>query len=124
METIVALLITLLIVTGILYLLVKGFLSGSLTPNQPVRYIILFVIGVFVSGAILYLYSNFGVDTPLFNRIGVLAAIIFVTYLEIKRKQNDSENNENRKMAKLLGTLLIIFWVLVLVPLVLGVLFK
>jgi hypothetical protein len=118
-----ALLIILVIVTGITYLFVKGYLSGFLGPNLPLRYIVLFIIGVLVSGTILYLYSYFEIDAELFDRIGVFAGFIFVAWLEIKKK-NSKPHVEERRMDKLATGLFISFWILMIVPLVFAVLFN
>ncbi|MBU9720129.1 MULTISPECIES: hypothetical protein [Bacillaceae] len=101
---VIAFIIILFVSAWIIYLFSRKFLSESLIPNKIVRFVLLLIIGVLVSSTLSYIYSRLDIEASTF---GVVAALIFVLWLEIKK---DSIKNENKSLLQrvLLSSFIII----------------
>ncbi|SHG18177.1 hypothetical protein [Ornithinibacillus halophilus] len=82
--------IVLIPVVGIIYFIAKWYLSESFNPHAIVRYGLLFIIGTLIGGTVMYVYSNFGLESTL-DRFGLLAAAALTIWIDIKKHQNEGE---------------------------------
>lgn len=88
MEFIISL-IFLAIYIGIIYLLVRQYLSKSFFINrisntyvkEITRWLFLFIITALIGGIILITYSDFGIENNIFLNLGKLVAIVFTAWL-------------------------------------------
>ncbi|SET64309.1 hypothetical protein SAMN05216389_11842 [Oceanobacillus limi] len=110
--------IVVVIISGMIFLMARGFLAESFCPGKVVRYILLFIIGAFVGGSLLYIYSDLGIESDALRKFGNAASILFVIWLELKKEDENSERETSKASdMKLLRVLPISFVVISIVPL-------